>query len=366
MRIIQVANVRWFNATSWYALYLARLAARAGHESLVLTLPDTETHAKALEWGLTVRTLALNSSNPLVVAGVYRSLSSLVRDWRPDVVNCHRGESFWLWCMLRRGGAFRLVRTRGDQRPPKGDPVNRWLHARAADAVVATNSRMFAHFRTEFRIPEGRLFSILGGVDRERFAPSPVGRQRLRSEFGFGPGDLVLGILGRFDEVKGQRELIQAAARLRRDKGMDNVRLLLAGFPDPTPVAEVEGWLREAGMADAAVISGKRQDVAGLISAMDLGVVASKWSETIARAALEIMSCGVPLIGTDVGVMPDLLAPEALFAPGDASALADAVARHASPEARDALRAGQETTVAALTGEAFLERTLAAYRAAGA
>ena len=46
-RSIQVVNVRWFNATAWYGLELARLLNAAGHESRVVSLADTETFAKA-------------------------------------------------------------------------------------------------------------------------------------------------------------------------------------------------------------------------------------------------------------------------------------------------------------------------------
>ena len=46
-RSIQVVNVRWFNATAWYGLELARLLNAAGHESRVVALADTETFAKA-------------------------------------------------------------------------------------------------------------------------------------------------------------------------------------------------------------------------------------------------------------------------------------------------------------------------------
>ena len=52
MRIFQVINVRWFNATAWYALTLSRLLADAGHEVLVLTQADTDTDRKAREMGL--------------------------------------------------------------------------------------------------------------------------------------------------------------------------------------------------------------------------------------------------------------------------------------------------------------------------
>lgn len=363
MRVIQVANVRWFNATSWYALYLARLLREAGHEALVLTLPGTETEATARAWGLPVAALPLNSGNPATLARLAVALRRVVREFRPDAVNCHRGESFWLWGAMRAAGApFRLVRTRGDQRPPRNNTPNRWLHNRCADAVVATNSVMHAHFRDVFGIGPDRLHLILGGVDRARFAFDPEGRARVRARFGYGPDDFVVGLLGRFDEVKGQRELIEAVALARRAPGGGRLRLMLAGFATATTQAEVQGWIAAAGLDDITVITGRQPDVAAMISAMDLGVVASKWSETIARAALEIMSCQRPLVGTTVGVMPDLLDPGALFPPADVPAMARAIARAATDTAhREALAAAQARTIAGLSGPDFLARTLAVY-----
>ena len=76
-------------------------------------------------------------------------------------------------------------------------------------------------------------------------------------------------------------------------------------------------------------ITGKVPDVTACLSALDVGVVASLWSETIARAALEIMACGRPLVSTSVGVMPDLLPASALVAPGDVDALAGVLRRAA-------------------------------------
>jgi hypothetical protein len=38
LRLIQVVNVRWVNATAWYALFLARLLKEAGHQVLTLGL----------------------------------------------------------------------------------------------------------------------------------------------------------------------------------------------------------------------------------------------------------------------------------------------------------------------------------------
>lgn len=366
MRVIQVVNVRWFNATAWYGLYLAKLLQEAGHEVLALTLEGTESHEKALEWGIPTKRLALNSSNPLTLVRLYGELSSLIKSFRPDVINCHRGESFLLFGLLRKlGGRFKLVRTRGDQRPPKNNLPNRLLHGSCADAVVATNSAMAEQFRRHFGLDDRKLATIIGGVDKEKFVFDPAGRKRVRREFGYEDRHFVIGLMGRFDEVKGQREAIRAVARLRDERGLDDVRLMLLGFETAVSEAEVRQWITEAGAEDLVTITGKREDVAACVSAMDLGLVASLWSETIARAALEIMACAVPLIGTRVGVMPDLLESDALVPPGDVVAMAEAVERAALDDSfREQIRREQQERMRDLGARDFLEKTLTLYHEA--
>ncbi len=96
--------------------------------------------------------------------------------------------------------------------------------------------------------------------------------------------------------------------------------------------------------------------------AKPVGVIASLWSETIARAALEIMACGRPLVSTSVGVMPDLLPAEALAAPGDVDALT-ALLRRAVVDAawRGDLARTCSERIATLRDEDFLQQTLAVY-----
>ena len=365
MRSIQVVNVRWFNATAWYAMYLSRLLQEAGHEVLVLGLPGTLSARKGEEWGLPMRLLDLNTATPWGIAALYAELKRLVKDFRPDVVNCHRGEAFLLWGLLRKQlGGFGLVRTRGDQRLPKANLVNRWLHNDVCDAVITTNSPMTRHFRNAFGVADLKLHEILGGVDTGAFHSDPAARLRLRGEFGYADSDFVVGLLGRFDRVKGQQELIRTVSRLYHD-GMTNIRLLLLGFDSATPEAAVRGWIEENGIAQITAITGKRPDIGACLNALDLGVVASLWSETIARAALEIMATGVPLIGSDVGVMPDLLEPSAIFPAGDEAAMARKIRE--AMTGRDLLRNlvdDQRRRMVDLSGQDFLARTLAVYEAA--
>lgn len=360
LRTIQVVNVRWHNATAWYGLELARLLNNAGHETRVLGLADTESFARAESLGLNPIALPLNTCNPLELASLTRRLSNLLTAFRPHIVNCHRGESFFLWGLLKAAHNFRLIRTRGDQRLPRNTLPNRLLHQRAADALIATNTRMARHFADALHVDPSRIHTIYGGVDTAHFAFDPFGRERIRSLYNYAPTDRVVGLLGRFDEVKGQRELIAAVAPLIRDNLP--VHLLLLGFATATSQQTVERWIAEAGLGHRVRITGKVDDVAAHLSALDIGVVASLWSETIARAALEIMAVRRPLLSTSVGVMPDLLVPEALCPPADVPALAALIRRAvASPAWAHSLVETQDVLMKGLDQESFLGQTLDVY-----
>lgn len=264
--------------------------------------------------------------------------------------------------MKALGFGFRLVRTRGDQRPPRSDVLNRFLHSHVADAVVVTNSRMARHFLSAMQTPENKVWLIHGGVDRERFRFDAQGRERVRAEFGYGPRETVIVLAGRFDKVKGQRETLEAVSRLVYGQSYRRVRLMLLGFGSATGEDVVRGWIREFKLERFARITGRREDVAACLSAADIGIVASLWSETIARAALEIMAADRPLISSDVGVMPDLLPPEALFPAGDVDAMTRLLTRAIDDVSfRQGLLRENDLTLSQLSGHDFLQRTLTLY-----
>jgi glycosyltransferase involved in cell wall biosynthesis len=377
LRIVEVVNVRWFNAAAWYGLNLSRLLRKAGHEVLVICPPGADSFAAARAMRLDPLPVDLTSLHPAAQARAALRIAALLRDFRPHIVNCHRGENLILWGLMKQYASFSLIRTRGDQRAPKGGIVNRLLHTRLVDAVTVSNSRSAAQCRAVLGIPDDRLYVIPGGVDTARFTFDPAGRVRVRRAFGFTDDDLVVGLLGRFDPIKGHAELLDAARRVvyARTGGAAEIssdaearqvrlRLLFIGFPAGLSEQDLRQAARARGLEDLTRITGKVADVPAHISALDLGVIASQGSEAIARAALEIMACGVPLVGTDAGVMPDLLSPEALAPIGNAAALPALLDKAVSrPDFRRTLRAQQRQRMETLSDEAFVQQTLEVYRA---
>ncbi len=58
-----------------------------------------------------------------------------------------------------------------------------------------------------------------------------------------------------------------------------------------------------------------------------LAIVPSRSAETFGMAAAEAMAAGVPVVASRIGALPELVEPEGLVDPGDATALAEAIGR---------------------------------------
>ncbi|MDR2826003.1 MAG: glycosyltransferase [Deltaproteobacteria bacterium] len=373
LRIIEVVNVRWVNATAWYALFLSRLLKDAGHQVLVLGLKDTKSFALAEEWGLSPLALPLNSVNPLVLLSLYGKLKKLVLEFKPQVVNCHRGESFALWWLLKKFAVkaavpFSLIRTRGDQRAIKDNLFNRILYARVSDALIATNTGIAQDMLRIPGVSPSKVHTIFGGVDEQLFYRDEAAGLKVRQAFGFGPQDFVVGLLGRLDTVKGHAVLIKALgivkAKFTQEAKPFNLKFLCIGADSELTRVQIEDMLGREGLADGktAFITGRVENVRAYINALNLGVLSSIGSEAIARAALEIMACGVPLISSDVGVMPDLLPADCLTPAGDAFVLSEALEKYSqTPEVLGRLGVVSTEAMVGLKADDFLRKTLAVY-----
>jgi glycosyltransferase involved in cell wall biosynthesis len=121
-------------------------------------------------------------------------------------------------------------------------------------------------------------------------------------------------------------------SRLSPEKGVDVAieACRMAGIP---LVVAGEGPRREslraqAGAADVRFV-GRVDDarLAALRAGAALALAPSRSAETFGVAAAEAMAAGLPVAASRVGALPELVGEEGLAPPGDARALADAIAR---------------------------------------
>ena len=144
----------------------------------------------------------------------------------------------------------------------------------------------------------GKLTVIYNGFDMDLFKPDPAAREAVRKELGIQPETVVIGLVGRFDPQKDQKNFIQAAGLLHRKQ--PDVRYLLCGSLINWDNSQLVQWLDEAGIRDKVYLLGRRDDVPRIMASLDAAVSASN-TEAFPLVVGEAMAAGIPCVVTNVG-----------------------------------------------------------------
>ena len=207
--------------------------------------------------------------------------------------------------------------------------VNRCL-ARWATAWVAVTATQTSYLTDVKHIPASRLHVLPNGIDVERYA-GRAARTRVRDELGMPPSAPLAGCIAGLRPEKDLLTLVRAAEDVVRE--LPEARFVIVGDGPERDALRHEIVAR--GLERAITLTGFRADIPDVLSAFDVAVLSSR-VEALPVAFLEAMASGLPLVGTRVGALVDLIEPEhngLLVASGDAAALGAALVRVlANPE----------------------------------
>ncbi len=329
LHILELATVRWYNACAEYAVRVSVGLAARGHRVVLGGFPGSPPVSAARDAGLPVVDAFDFQAGRLDFPGTLLRFRRYLRESRFDIVNAHRAEDH-LFAALALAGtdSVPVVRTRGDVRPPRTHWLNRRLYEKHTAAHILAAGFMRQRYYGRFRIPPDRVVTLKPGVDVDHFRTTGPDRVEARSRLGIPAGSPVAGLIGRFTAAKGQLTALDAFARVR--ERLPRARFLVSGAPYDVS----EGLLRERAsylnLGDSILFRPPAADVRQLIRAIDVGVVASTDSEAICRIAMEYQASGVPVVGTDLNSIPEMVlhgSTGLIVPPGNAEALAAGIQR---------------------------------------
>lgn len=204
---------------------------------------------------------------------------------------------------------------------------------------------------------------IYNGLDVKHFNKPITHRADVRRVLGLNDDHVVIIIVANLIPYKGHSEIIDAMAQLL--PRFPDIRLLVAG-QDRGIGAALKKQADSCGVAWAIQWLGLREDIPDLLGAADIYVSASH-EEGFSNALLEAMGAGKPVVATNVGGTPEMLAQGELgllVEPADADGLAKALAELiGNPVMR--LRLGKmaaNRVAAQYSVEKMVEQYLALYR----
>jgi glycosyltransferase involved in cell wall biosynthesis len=247
---------------------------------------------------------------------VGRAAAVLAGRPRPIVVHTFHGHVLRGYFGPLGSRAFRLIET---------------ALARATDVLVAVSPQVRDELVRLGVAPAEKFTVVRLGIELEPRVQCTEDRFAIRRRLGIGEERFVVGWFGRMTAVKRTEDLLAAFAVLR-ERGVDAV-LLLVGDGTDRPRLEEQAF--RLGLARHCLFLGYQEEVAPWYAACDVVALTSA-NEGTPVTVIEALAAGRPVVATDVGGVPDVIAEGVdgfLVEPRDTAALADRLERLAADPA---------------------------------
>lgn len=265
----------------------------------------------------------------VIAASTFRLMKTLVRERNIDLINAQ-----WVfpdgvaaaWIAKRLGIPLVLTAHGCDinlySRYRSRKPQIQWALDRS-DGVITVSEALRDAVLSNYQIDRRKVVCIANGVDRQTFHPGD--KDETKTRLGLDPVKRYLLFVGQLHDVKGIRYLLEAFSALKQRGKMDFETLLIGSGPLKE---HVHGWVRGNGLLDRVRLLGEipNQEIPIWMNASEVLCLPSV-REGMPIVLLEAISCGLPVVASRVGGIPEVVnaGNGLLVEPGNPQALADAI-----------------------------------------
>ena len=332
-----------------------------GYDILLATPGHTAISMKAAAAG--IETFDVPMGKKSFAKGTL-ALARIIRRRKVDIINTHSSRDSWMGAIAGRLTGARVLRTRHISSEIKDDPLTRLVYGPLCDRIITTGEFIRGQLVNVLGLDPAKVSSVPTGIDVERYARASG--DAVRAGLGIAPDELVLGTAAALRSWKGHEYLIKAMPAILRV--FPKARLVLAG--EGRFRKRILMRLDELALGDRVLLLGHREDVAEVIGAFDICILASFASEGIPQFVLQAMAAGKPVIGSMVGGIPEVVVDGVnglLIPPRDSESIADAVTRLLGDpvKMREMGERGRKEAFASHTADIMLDRLEALYAEMG-
>jgi glycosyltransferase involved in cell wall biosynthesis len=306
---------------------LAQAMTEAGHEVSAVVYPD------GLIWqglaGSRVRLYPARFRNVLDMRG-YAATFTAARELKPDWLVGNFGKEYWPLILI--GRLLRVPVALFRHRTPAMKRVSSYLLPRLAQRFFAVSNYARQAY-LDRGVPAHLVRVLYNPVNMALCRPDPQRRSEILRTLGIDEQAIVLGYVGRVHGGKGIFTLFEAANAAMTQEP----RLHCLWLGDGPDAQELRARAAGHPMANRHHFPGWIHDIHPYYCALSMLAFPSIAPETFGRVSVEAQAAGVPVLGSNVGGVPETLLPDVsglLLPAGDVAAWQGAILKMCDPSRR--------------------------------
>lgn len=175
--------------------------------------------------------------------------------------------------------------------------------AHSTSKIITVSEALKKELMEKQQLPPEKVITIYNGIELEKF-PLTLPNLNLKEKLGLPPNSIVVGTVSRLIPEKGLQYLLQSAYQIKKEAQEKEIVFLIVG--EGPYRANLEKMCLTMELGDRVFFTGYRTDIQGLLGLMDVFVLPSL-SEGLGVALLEAMAMGKPVIGSQVGGIPEVI-----------------------------------------------------------
>jgi glycosyltransferase involved in cell wall biosynthesis len=272
-----------------------------GHRVILALRPNSQLQGLASAQGVPVETVMMEKwLYPIAILFLVR----LISRYTIDIVHTHGSRDSWIAAIAGRLSRRKpvIIRTRHKSVPIADNFLNRVLYTQLTDRIITTGERVRQDLIQRNRFDGSRIVSIPTGVDLGLFRPRPDDGA-FRAELGIAPQEFLVGMVSFLRDYKGYRYYIEAARLVLEREAM--VRFLIVG--DGPEQEALRAQIDQLGLTDRVIMTGHREDIPNILSALDLFVLTSIDAEGLPQVITQALAMEKPVVASNVGAVSEVV-----------------------------------------------------------
>lgn len=281
--------------------------------------------------GVTHIDLPVDSKKPTTMYFNIGRLRRLIRDYHVDIVHARSRAPAWSCLKACEGTAAHFMTTCHAPYNIHDNSIKRFYNSSIVrgERVIAISNYVADYLKANYDVDPAIIRTIHRGIPIERFNPgnaSPERMMKLSRQWRIPDGASIILLPGRLTRWKGQIQMIEAMAQLKRP---DVFCVMVGDDQGRTEYrAELESLLKDRNLEANVRIMSHCDDMPAAYMVSTVVVSASIEPEGFGRVAVEGQAMGRPVIATDHGGATETIIPGVtgwLVPPNDVDALATAL-----------------------------------------